>query len=107
MKWDSIREEKEMTGDLYNVARGSRRISLADKMSAIHLVSTLAILGCTDPITSSKISGCKDYGTLFEVCFLDKSIKVAGQSDAETVANWMLTFGCKKVSIEQIEESES
>lgn len=93
-----------MNGDLYHVARGNKRIQLVDKMSAIHLVSTLAILGCTDPITSGKISGCKDYGTIYEVSFLDKSIKIAGQSDAETVASWMLSFGCKKVVIEQIEE---
>lgn len=94
-----------MTGDLFNVARGNRRISLTDKMSAIHLVSTLAILGCSDPITSSKISGCKDYGTVYEVSFLDKVVKVAGQSDAETVANWMLSFGCKRVTIERVEDS--
>lgn len=92
-----------MNGDLYHVARGNKRIQLADKMSAIHLVSTLAILGCTDPITSGKISGCKDYGKIFEVSFLDKSINIAGQNDAETVANWMLSFGCKKVSIELLE----
>ena len=93
-----------MTGNLYHVARGSRRIQLADKMSAIHLVSTLAVLGCTDPITSGNISGCKDFGTVYEVTFLDKAIKVAGQNDAETVASWMLSFGCKKVSIEKVEE---
>jgi len=95
-----------MNGDLFHVARGSRRIQLADKMSAIHLVSTLAILGCTDPITSGKISGCKDYGRIYEVTFLDKSIKVAGQSDAETVADWMLSFGCKKVCIELLEDED-
>lgn len=96
-----------MNGDLFHVARGQRRIQLVDKMSAIHLVSTLAILGCTDPITSGKISGCKDYGEIFEVTFLDKSIKIAGQSDAETVASWMLGFGCKKVCIERIEDAEN
>lgn len=95
-----------MNGDLFHVARGNKRIQLADKMSAIHLVSTLAILGCTDPITSGKISGCKDYGRIYEVIFLDKVIKVAGQSDAETVANWMLSFGCKKVSIELMEDTD-
>lgn len=95
-----------MNGDLYHVARGNKRIQLVDKMSAIHLVSTLAILGCTDPITSGKISGCKDYGKVYEVTFLDKSIKIAGQNDAETVASWMLSFGCKKVTIENIEDSE-
>lgn len=92
-----------MNGDLYHVARGTKRIQLADKVSAIYLVSTLAILGCTDPITSGKISGCKDYGKIYEVSFLDKSIKIAGQTDAETVANWMLSFGCKKVVIELLE----
>ena len=96
-----------MTGDLYHVARGTKRIQLVDKMSAIHLVSTLAILGCTDPITSGKISGCKDYGKIYEVSFLDKAIKVAGQNDAESVAKWMLGFGCKKVGIELVEDSES
>ena len=95
-----------MNGDLYHVARGQRRIQLADKMSAIHLVSTLAILGCTDPITSGKISGCKDYGKIYEVSFLDKAIKIAGQNDAETVADWMLSFGCKKVSIELLEDTD-
>ena len=96
-----------MTGDLFHVARGARRVQLVDKMSAIHLVSTLAILGCTDPLTSGKISGCKDYGKIYEVSFLDKAVKIAGLSDAETVADWMLAFGCKKVSIELLEDSES
>ena len=95
-----------MTGNLYHVARGSKRVQLADKLSAIHLVSTLTILGCTDPLTSGSISGCKDFGTIYEVSFLDKVIKVAGQTDAEQIANWMLTFGCKKVSIEKVVENE-
>lgn len=96
-----------MTGDLFHVARGTKRVQLADKMSAIHLVSTLTILGCSDPLTSGMISGCKDFGRIYEVTFLDKSIRVAGQNDAETIANWMLGFGCKKVTIELIEDAES
>lgn len=96
-----------MNGELYHVARGTRRVQLVDKLSAIHLVSTLTILGCTDPITSGKISGCKDYGKIFEVTFLDKSVKIAGLNDAEEVAHWMLGFGCKKVGIELIEDAES
>ena len=95
-----------MTGELFHVARGAKRIQLADKMSAINLVSTLAILGCTDPLTSGKISGCKDYGKIFEVSFLDKNIRVAGQNDAETVASWMLSFGCKKIGIELLEDAD-
>ena len=93
-----------MKGDLFIVSKGSTRIQLVDKMSALHLVSTLAALECTEPITSAKISGCKDYGNIFEVCFLDKAIKIAGQKEAETVMNWMLTYGCKKVSIELLTE---
>lgn len=93
-----------MTGDLFHVARGAKRVQLVDKMSAIHLVSTLTILGCTDPLISGKISGCKDFGRIYEVTFLDKAIKVAGMNDAEEVAHWMLGFGCKKVGIELVEE---
>ena len=95
-----------MNNDLFIVAKGATRIQLTDKVSALHLISALAALECTEPITSSKISGCKDYGDVYEVVFLDKVIKVAGQKDAETVLNWMLTFGCAKVSIEKLEEGE-
>lgn len=94
-----------MTGDLFHVAKGNQRVQLVNKLSAIHLISTLAILECTDPITSGKISGCKNLGQVYEVSFLDKSILVAGLSDAKTVADWMLSFGCKKVVLEKIEES--
>ena len=95
-----------MKGDIYHIARGNQRVQLVDKMSAIHLVSTLAILECTDPITSGKISGCKNLGQIYEVSFLDKAIKVAGLADAKMVADWMLSFGCKKVVLEKIEEPE-
>lgn len=95
-----------MTGDLFIVSRGSKRIQLTDKVSALHLVSTLTALECTDPITSSKISGCKDFGSTYEVCFADKAVRIAGQNDAETVASWMLTLGCTKVSITKLDEAE-
>lgn len=95
-----------MTGDLFIVSKGNTRIQLADKVSALHLVSTLAALECTEPITSSKISGCKDYGDVYEVCFLDKAIRIAGQREAEQVLNWMLTYGCSKVSIEKLSKEE-
>ena len=96
-----------MTNELYIVAMGGTRIQLTDKKSALHLVSTLAVLECTEPITSSKISGCKDYPQIFEVCFFDKAITVAGQHDAETVQNWMLTLGCNKVSIERLVNNDN
>lgn len=95
-----------MKGDLFIVSKGNTRIQLTDKMSALHLVSTLAALECTEPITSSKISGCKDYGDVFEVCFLDKAIKIAGQREAEQVLNWMLSYGCCKVSIEKLSKED-
>ena len=91
-----------MTGDLFIVAKGNRRIQLTDKKSALHLVSALTTLECTDPITSSKISGCKDYGDIYEVCFLDMAVNIAGQNEAEEVAHWMLSYGCSKVSIEKV-----
>ena len=96
-----------MSNELYIVAMGGTRIQLTDKKSALHLVSTLAALECTEPITSSKISGCKDYPQIYEVCFLDKAICVAGQKDAEAVMNWMLTLGCHKVSIEKMEAQQN
>lgn len=96
-----------MNNDLFIVAKGATRIQLTDKVSALHLISALAALECTEPITSSKISGCKEYGDVYEVVFLDKAIKVAGQKDAETVLNWMLTFGCTKVSIERLVEDDN
>lgn len=95
-----------MNGDLFIVSKGNVRIQLTDKVSALHLVSTLAALECTEPITSSKISGCKDYGDVFEVCFLDKAIRIAGQREAEQVLNWMLTYGCAKVSITKLTQED-
>jgi len=91
-----------MTGDLYIVAKGNKRIQLIDKKSALHLISALATLECSDPITSSKISGCKDYGDVFEVCFLDMAVSIAGLNEAEEVAHWMLSYGCTKVTIEKV-----
>ena len=65
-----------MKGDLFIVSKGNTRIQLTDKMSALHLVSTLAALECTEPITSSKISGCKDYGDVFYNKVVNYKLKI-------------------------------
>ena len=90
---------------MYIVRKGDNRINLPDKKSATDLVFSLTILGCSDPISTQHIIGNKQDIDRFEVVFLDKAVVCMGQHDAETVANWMLSLGCRKVGIEKLEES--
>ena len=90
---------------MYIVRKGDNRINLPDKKSATDLVFSLTILGCSDPISTQHIIGNKQDIDRYEVCFLDKAVVCLGQLDAETVAEWMLSLGCRKVSIEKLDEN--
>ena len=98
-----------MSGNtVYVINKGNEKVTLPDKISATELVLSLTILGCCDPITNQVISGNRQDHDLYEVCFLDKHVKVINQLDAEMILCWMLNYGCQKVSIEKLNtESET
>jgi len=90
---------------IYIVKKGDReRVTLPDLKSAQDLMYALNVLNCYEQIGKQEITGNKQDLVLYEVAFLDKAIKVVGQTDAETVLHWMLMYGCHKVSIEKLEE---
>lgn len=90
---------------IYIVRKGDKeRVTLPDMKSAQDLMYALNVLNCYEPIGKQEITGNKQDLVLYEVAFLDKAIKVVGQTDAETVMHWMLMYGCHKVSIEKLEE---
>jgi len=97
-----------MSGNtIYIVKKGDReRVTLPDKKSAQDLMYALNVLDCYEPLTRQAITGNKQDLVLFEVTFLDKVVRVVGQTDAETVMHWMLLYGCHKVSIEKFEEED-
>ena len=93
---------------MYIVRKGeTARVNLPDKESAIDLIYALTVMGCSDSFHTQHIIGHKENEDVFEVCFLGKAIKVLGQRDAEMVLSWMLTLGCRKVSIEKLEEGKN
>jgi hypothetical protein len=90
---------------IYIVKKGDKeRVTLPDMKSAQDLMYALNVLNCYESVGKQEITGNKQDLVLYEVIFLDKAIKVVGQTDAETVLHWMLTYGCNKVSIEKIRE---
>ena len=91
---------------MYIVTKGDNRISLPEKEDATSLIYSLTVMGCSEPIKTQQIIGNKEEPELFEVCFLDKAVTVINQADAEQVLSWMLSLGCKKVSIERLVADE-
>ena len=93
-----------MSGNtIYVVKKGDKeRVTLPDLKSAQDLMHALNILNCYDSIGKQEITGNKQDLDLYEVTFIDKAVKVVGQTDAELVLHWMFTYGCKKVSIERL-----
>lgn len=92
-----------MSGNaIYVIKKGSERVTVPDNKSAQDLMFALNVLECYEPVAKQLINGNKQDLELFEVCFLDKAIKVVGLTDAELVAHWMLVYGCKKVSMEKL-----
>lgn len=95
-----------MSGNtIYVVKKGEKeRVTLPDIKSAQDLMYALNVLNCYEPIGKQEITGNKQDLVLYEVTFLDKAVKVVGQTDAETVLHWMLLYGCNKVGIEKLSD---
>ena len=95
-----------MSGNtIYIVKKGEKeRVTLPDIKSAQDLMYALNVLNCYEQVGKQEIAGNKQDLVLYEVSFLDKAVKVVGQTDAERVLHWMLLYGCHKVSIEKLEE---
>ncbi len=94
-----------MSGNtIYVVKKGEReRVTLPDKKSVQDLMYALNVLDCYEQVGKQEITGNRQDLELFEVTFLDKAIKVVGQTDAERVLHWMFAYGCRKVCIEKLE----
>ena len=87
---------------IYVVKKGRQQVTLPNKESAIDLMYALNVLDCYEPITRQEIRGNREDLVLYEVGFLDKTIQAVGQSDAETIVHWMLTYGCKKIVVDKV-----
>lgn len=98
-----------MSGNaIYVIKKGQERVTLPDNKSAQDLMFALNVLDCYEPVSKQLINGNKMDLELYEICFLDRAVKVVGLSDAELVLHWMMIYGCSKVSIEKlVQESES
>lgn len=98
-----------MSGNaIYVIKKGQERVTLPDNKSAQDLMFALNVLDCYEPVSKQLINGNKMDLELYEICFLDRAVKVVGLSDAELVLHWMMIYGCSKVSIEKLaQESES
>ena len=90
--------------ELYTVRRGEKQVQLADKKSATELIYTLMVMGCTEQVNQSFITGCKEFGTVYAVSYADRSVNAIGLNDAVTILRWMLEFGCSKAVIEKVGE---
>ena len=93
-----------MSGNtIFVVTKGNReRVTLPDKKSSQDLMYALNVLDCYEPVTRQVISGNRQDLDIYEVSFLDKAVKIVGQTDAETVLHWMFCHGCNKVTIERL-----
>ncbi len=87
---------------MYIVTKGGRKVSLKDKESATSIIYTLTILGCTEPFSTQHIVGNKEDADIYIVDFCGKSVNAIGVEDAKTIMAWMLSLGCKKVTIEKV-----
>lgn len=94
-----------MSGNtIYVVKKGEReRVTLPDKKSAQDLMYALNVLDCYEPVARQTITGNKQDLELYEVSFLDRAVNIVGLTDAETVLHWMLSYGCRKVQIERLQ----
>lgn len=97
-----------MSGNtIYVVKKGEHeRVTLPDKKSVQDLMYALNVLDCYEQVGKQEITGNRQDLELFEVAFLDRAIKVVGQTDAERVLHWMFAYGCRKVSIEKLDKEE-
>ena len=91
---------------MYFVNKGGKRVSVKDKDSATAIIYTLTILGCTEPLSTQNLIGNKEDIDIYTVDFCGKTISAFGVEDAKTIMSWMLSLGCRKVTIEKAGESE-
>lgn len=92
---------------IYVIKKGNERVTVPDNKSAQNLMFALNVLECYEPVAKQLINGNRQDLELYEVCFMDKAVKVVGLSDAELVSHWMMIYGCNKVSIIKLaQESE-
>ena len=87
---------------MYIVNKGAEKVMLPEQIGATDLIQSMIVMGCGDSIKNQYIGGNKEQLQLYEVCFLDKHIKVYTQEDALRVISWMFTLGCNKASIERL-----
>lgn len=83
-------------------SQNCERVTLPDKKSVQDLMNALNVLDCYEPIGKQEITGNRQDLEIYEVTFLDKAVKVVGQTDAELVLHWMFQYGCNKVAIERL-----
>lgn len=94
-----------MSGNsIYVIKKGQERVTLPDNKSAQDLMYALNVLDCFEPVSKQMINGNKMDLELYEICFLDKAIKVVGLTDAERVLHWMMIYGCRKVTVEKLSQ---
>ena len=91
---------------IYVLQKGEERVSMADHNSLLALAGALMVLGCTELLSQKEIKGHKQTDSTYEIAFLDKHIEVVGLTDVEKVIHWVLTAGCKKVSVEMVPGEE-
>lgn len=91
---------------MYFLSKGNAKVEMPDKKSATDLIYALTIMGSTESMSVQTIVGNKEQVPVFEVCFLDKAIKVYGQYNAETVMSWMFSAGVNKVTVTKLDEKE-
>ena len=87
---------------MYIVNKGTEKVMMPEQVGATDLIQSMIIMGCGESIKNQYIGGNKEQLQIYEVCFLDKHIKVYTQEDALKVVAWMLTLGCNKASIERL-----
>lgn len=87
---------------MYIVNKGAEKVMMPEQIGATDLIQSMIVMGCGESIKNQYIGGNKEQLQLYEVCFLDKHIKVYTQEDALRVVGWMLMLGCNKASIERL-----
>lgn len=97
-----------MSGNsIYVIKKGSERVTVPDNKSAQDLMFALNVLECYEPVAKQLINGNRQDLELYEVCFLDKAVKVVGLTDAELVCHWMMIYGCRKISLEKLAREDT
>lgn len=84
---------------MFIIQKGIERVNIVDKDSADTLMFLLTKMGCTDTLAKRNIVGGKSTEQAYTVTTDKDEIWVSGQDSAELVAHWLLTLGCKEVSI--------